>query len=44
MHHEKWSISDINELIPWQLTVYVNLLKKQLEKENEERKKSQQSR
>ena len=35
-------MSDIDQLVPWQLKVYVNLLKQHLEKEQEERKKIRQ--
>jgi len=36
MQHHKYSLSDINEMIPWEREVYLNYLKQWLEKQKEE--------
>lgn len=33
MHHHKYSLSDVENLIPWEKEVYVTLLLSELEKE-----------
>jgi len=33
MQHHKWSVSDIENMIPWEKEVYVNYLIKFLEKQ-----------
>jgi len=42
MHHHKYSIAELEDLIPFERDIYVLLLSQHLEKENE-RMKSQQS-
>jgi len=42
IQHHKWSLSDIENLIPWEREIYVTLLKQWIEEE-EDRIKSQQS-
>jgi len=41
MQHHRWSLDEINEMIPWEREVYLSLLKDHLEKEAEERRKNQ---
>jgi hypothetical protein len=36
MQHHKYSLSDINEMIPWEREVYLNYLKQWLEKQQQE--------
>ena len=42
MHHHKWSIDTIDNLMPWEKEVYMNLLVGFL-KEEEKRMKAQQA-
>ena len=42
MHHHKWSIAHIDNLMPWEKEIYVNLLVNFL-KEEERRMKEQQA-
>lgn len=35
MHHENWSLGDLERLIPWEREIYVALAMEQAEKENE---------
>jgi len=41
IQHHKWSLSDIENLIPWEREIYITLLKQWIEEE-EDRIKSQQ--
>jgi len=41
MQHHRWSLNEINGMIPWEREVYLSLLKDHLEKEAEERRKTQ---
>ena len=34
MQHHKWSLSDIEQMMPWERDVYVTLLKQYIEEEN----------
>ena len=43
MHHHKWSLHEIDDLIPWEKEIYVSMLVKHL-KEEERRHKEQQMR
>ena len=35
MQHHKYSLSDLENMMPWERHVYVDLLKEHIEKENE---------
>jgi hypothetical protein len=39
MQHHKYSLEDINEWLPFERDIYVNMLLKHLEKEKEESKR-----
>ena len=39
--HHKWSMSDLEDMIPWEREIYITLLKQWIEEE-EERIKAQQ--
>ena len=34
MQHHKWSLSDIENLIPWEKEIYISLLQQYIEEEN----------
>jgi hypothetical protein len=36
MHYHNWSLSDIENLIPWEREVYIKLLTDSIKKEKEE--------
>jgi hypothetical protein len=35
MQHHKYSLSELNEMIPWEKSIYVSMLIKYIEEENE---------
>jgi hypothetical protein len=35
MQHHKYSLSDLNEMMPWERNVYVTMLLQYIEQENE---------
>ena len=35
MQHHKYSLSELNEMIPWEKSIYVSILIKYIEEENE---------
>ena len=35
MQHHKWSISELENMLPWEREVYLNLLVKHIAEENE---------
>ena len=39
MQHHKWSLSDIENMMPWEKEVYVNLLSNYIKEENEKRRR-----
>tara|TARA_Y100001963_G_C6772525_1_gene445671 strand:+ start:2105 stop:2302 length:198 start_codon:yes stop_codon:yes gene_type:complete len=41
LQHHKWSLSDVENMIPWEKDVYVNYLVKFLEKEKLEAQQAQ---
>ena len=43
MQHHKWSLSDIENMMPWEKEVYVNYLVKYLEKQKLEAQQRQAS-
>jgi hypothetical protein len=44
MQHHKYSLTEINELLPWERDIYVNMLVRYLEEENEKIKLLQKNR
>jgi len=42
MQHHKYSLSEIESLMPWERDVYVNLLAKYIKEENERRSREAQ--
>jgi hypothetical protein len=42
MQHHKYSLTEIENMIPWEKEIYVTLLMKYLEEENEKIKQLQQ--
>jgi hypothetical protein len=38
MQHHKYSLNELNEMIPWEKTIYVTMLMKHIEEENEKLK------
>lgn len=42
MHYHKWSLTEIEHLVPWEREVYVGMLKRAIEDENEQRKQQEQ--
>lgn len=36
MHHHKWSLSEVESLLPWEKEIYVSLLVKALEEEKKQ--------
>jgi hypothetical protein len=43
MQHHKYSLTEIENMIPWEKEIYVTLLMKYLEEENEKIKQMQQN-
>ena len=41
MHHHKWSVTEVENLIPWEREIYLLLLMKWIEEENERNKLQQ---
>lgn len=41
MYHHKYSISEIEDMLPWEREIYISLLADQIKKENQERNKKQ---
>ena len=35
MQHHKYSLAELNEMLPWEKTIYVTMLMKYIEEENE---------
>ena len=44
MQHHKYSLAEVENLIPWEREIYLMLLMKWIEEENERLKKQQQQR
>jgi hypothetical protein len=38
IHHHKWSLGEINEMIPWEKNIYVELLNAYLDEQEAENK------
>ena len=41
MQHHKYSLTELNNMIPWEREVYLSLLVKQIQEENRRRQQSQ---
>ena len=41
MHHHKYSLTEVENLIPWEREIYILLLMKWIEGENERQKQQQ---
>ena len=39
MQHHKYSLTELDNLLPWEKEVYVNLLKNYIKEENEKRRR-----
>jgi hypothetical protein len=44
MQHHKYSLTELDEMVPWEREIYINLLMNYLEKENEKFKNQQKMR
>jgi hypothetical protein len=44
MQHHKYSLTEVENLIPWEKEIYIMLLMKYIEEENARRKEQQQQR
>jgi len=44
MQHHKYSLTELDEMMPWEREIYVNLLLQHIEEENERIKKENQKR
>jgi len=42
MQHHKYSLSELESLIPWERDIYVTLLEKYIKEENERRRREAQ--
>jgi hypothetical protein len=38
MHHHKYSLTELDNMLPWEREIYVNMLLKFIEEENEKMK------
>jgi hypothetical protein len=38
LHHHKYSLSELENMVPWEKSIYVSLLVKHIEEENEKMK------
>jgi hypothetical protein len=43
MHHHKYSLSELENMIPWERDIYVNLLSAHIKEENEKIKMANQT-
>ena len=44
MQHHKYSLTELEDMMPWEREIYVNLLLQHIEEENERIKKENQKR
>jgi|TARA_X000000950_G_scaffold220702_1_gene265814 hypothetical protein len=42
MQHYNYSLTELDEMLPWEREIYVGLLKQHIEEENERQKQRQQ--
>ena len=43
MQHHQYSLTELDNMIPWEREIYVGLLMKHVQEENERRKQQQQN-
>lgn len=43
VHYHKWSFSEIENMLPWELDSYILLLEKRVEEDNAKREKQKQA-
>jgi len=44
IHHHKYSLTELENMIPWERDIYVSLVIKEVQEENERQKQMQQQR
>jgi len=44
MQHHKYSLTELENMVPWERSIYVNMLMQYLEQENEKLKQAQAQR
>jgi hypothetical protein len=44
MHHHKYSLTELEDMIPWERQIYITLLSNHLKEENERLKQQQNKR
>lgn len=44
LQHHKYSLSDLDNMLPWERTIYVTMLLRHIEEENEKLKQQMQAR
>jgi hypothetical protein len=44
MQHHKYSLSDLEMMVPWERTIYITMLMRHIEEENEKIKHQMQNR
>ena len=42
MQHHKYSLSELDNLIPWEKEIYINMLSNHIKEENEKRRREAQ--
>jgi len=42
MHHHKYSLTELDNLLPWEKEIYVNMLSNYIKEENEKRRRESQ--
>ena len=42
MHHHKYSLTELEEMLPWEREIYVDMLIQYIKEENEKEKRRQQ--
>ena len=42
MQHHKYSLTELDDMMPWEREIYIGLLTKHIKEENEKRQKEQQ--
>jgi len=42
MQHHQYSLTELNDMVPWEREIYIALLKEHIEKENERMEREQQ--
>ena len=44
MHHHKYSLTELDNMLPWERQLYVDMLIRHIEEENEKQKEQQRAR